>query len=110
MPVEPGTEVALDLLHLSTSKGLEIAELERIVGRENETKLVVVTTTGLFKGTDVCLIDAAMLDPYNRLEEHTSELQSLMRISYAVFCLKKKNRYNKTNTTTTPNSKNTYIA
>src|SRR3546814_10703803 len=27
-----------------------------------------------------------------RLEEHTSELQSLMRISYAVFCLKKKKR------------------
>src|SRR3546814_3659112 len=31
--------------------------------------------------------------PSNRSEEHTSELQSLMRISYAVFCLKtKKNR------------------
>src|SRR3546814_5224751 len=29
------------------------------------------------------------LDPF-RSEEHTSELQSLMRISYAVFCLKKK--------------------
>src|SRR3546814_2566175 len=29
-----------------------------------------------------------------RSEEHTSELQSLMRISYAVFCLKKKNKYN----------------
>src|SRR3546814_7392845 len=28
----------------------------------------------------------------NRSEEHTSELQSLMRISYAVFCLKKKTR------------------
>src|SRR3546814_1859118 len=28
-----------------------------------------------------------------RSEEHTSELQSLMRISYAVFCLKKKNTY-----------------
>src|SRR3546814_4980093 len=28
-----------------------------------------------------------------RSEEHTSELQSLMRISYAVFCLKKKQRY-----------------
>src|SRR3546814_1097604 len=28
-----------------------------------------------------------------RSEEHTSELQSLMRISYAVFCLKKKNYY-----------------
>src|SRR3546814_15709129 len=28
---------------------------------------------------------------FSRSEEHTSELQSLMRISYAVFCLKKKN-------------------
>src|SRR3546814_6046827 len=34
--------------------------------------------------------------PPIRSEEHTSELQSLMRISYAVFCLKKKNKkYNK---------------
>src|SRR3546814_2589124 len=32
------------------------------------------------------------LDPRDRSEEHTSELQSLMRISYAVFCLKKKNK------------------
>src|SRR3546814_3349663 len=30
----------------------------------------------------------------NRSEEHTSELQSLMRISYAVFCLKKKKNIN----------------
>src|SRR3546814_7661083 len=42
-----------------------------------------------------------------RSEEHTSELQSLMRISYAVFCLKKKKQYKKnknekkTNTTMT---------
>src|SRR3546814_1021402 len=36
--------------------------------------------------------------PEERSEEHTSELQSLMRISYAVFCLKKKNniRYRQT--------------
>src|SRR3546814_9467327 len=32
-----------------------------------------------------------------RSEEHTSELQSLMRISYAVFCLKKKKNSNETN-------------
>src|SRR3546814_1590102 len=32
-----------------------------------------------------------------RSEEHTSELQSLMRISYAVFCLKKKNQQNMCN-------------
>src|SRR3546814_6260158 len=34
-----------------------------------------------------------------RSEEHTSELQSLMRISYAVFCLKKKNNINFNNQT-----------
>src|SRR3546814_3238671 len=30
---------------------------------------------------------------FGRSEEHTSELQSLMRISYAVFCVKKKHKY-----------------
>src|SRR3546814_5358769 len=35
----------------------------------------------------------ALMDAYGRSEEHTSELQSLMRTSYAVFCLKKKNDY-----------------
>src|SRR3546814_3500325 len=39
-----------------------------------------------------------------RSEEHTSELQSLMRISYAVFCLKKKTTRNNT---TRPKSKHT---
>src|SRR3546814_4344406 len=34
-----------------------------------------------------------------RSEEHTSELQSLMRISYAVFCLKKKNTHTQEHTT-----------
>src|SRR3546814_9092561 len=37
-------------------------------------------------------VEAMGLD---RSEEHTSELQSLMRISYAVFCLKKKNNITK---------------
>src|SRR3546814_9113917 len=44
--------------------------------------------------------------PFSRLrrsEEHTSELQSLMRISYAVFCLKKKTKQN-TTLYTTPNN------
>src|SRR3546814_4895346 len=38
---------------------------------------------------------------YWRSEEHTSELQSLMRISYAVFCLKKKRTPSATDTTST---------
>src|SRR3546814_10768470 len=43
--------------------------------------------------------------PGRRSEEHTSELQPLMRISYAVFCLKKKNqrRENKRQERTNPN-------
>src|SRR3546814_5597795 len=40
------------------------------------------------------LARAQRRDP-DRSEEHTSELQSLMRISYAVFCLKKKTQYAK---------------
>src|SRR3546814_2033340 len=39
----------------------------------------------------VASLYAGYLAPEFRSEEHTSELQSLMRISYAVFCLKKKN-------------------
>src|SRR3546814_7048027 len=38
--------------------------------------------------------DPQVLHYGSRSEEHTSELQSLMRISYAVFCLKKKNQTN----------------
>src|SRR3546814_4697714 len=41
----------------------------------------------------------ATADHEHRSEEHTSELQSLMRISYAVFCLKKKNKSRNTKIT-----------
>src|SRR3546814_5926180 len=41
-----------------------------------------------------------------RSEEHTSELQSLMRISYAVFCLKKKKQQKKKEQNTTDNYSN----
>src|SRR3546814_7271640 len=50
-----------------------------------QTKLLQALTRGL---EDICHVD-----PWtSRSEEHTSELQSLMRISYAVFCLKKKTK------------------
>src|SRR3546814_1856672 len=41
---------------------------------------------------DARIIAYYSLASSSRSEEHTSELQSLMRISYAVFCLKKKNK------------------
>src|SRR3546814_6536714 len=46
------------------------------------------------QGRDVVWTLAGDVDPAQRSEEHTSELQSLMRISYAVFCLKKKQTNN----------------
>src|SRR3546814_3932153 len=54
---------------------------------------------GLFEDIDVLLYPASEGEPelglMERSEEHTSELQSLMRISYAVFCLKKKTKHEK---------------
>src|SRR3546814_6905376 len=43
-----------------------------------------------------------------RSEEHTSELQSLMRISYAVFCLKKKNKNNHKDDNSDTHTQNEY--
>src|SRR3546814_1062096 len=62
----------------------------------------VVTLTGFARGdvyqTEQSALTANALyrgeEGWQRSEEHTSELQSLMRISYAVFCLKKKNNTN----------------
>src|SRR3546814_5355557 len=41
---------------------------------------------------DLSGVEVSWRDAAGRSEEHTSELQSLMRISYAVFCLKKKKK------------------
>src|SRR3546814_3341744 len=49
------------------------------------------TIERLSGGSAAGLVFTPHLVPMTRSEEHTSELQSLMRISYAVFCLKKKN-------------------
>src|SRR3546814_1629038 len=58
----------------------------------NNTPLVV-----RFSGNWINTAPAPCGDGVTRSEEHTSELQSLMRISYAVFCLKKKKNNNNCN-------------
>src|SRR3546814_4668253 len=64
------------------------------VGFLSTTLIVIdVTIAALFWawGTDEDVLQRLIKKTlYIRSEEHTSELQSLMRISYAVFCLKKK--------------------
>src|SRR3546814_3991417 len=51
---------------------------------------VDIATQPVWDGTTIRAIDLDLDVVRGRSEEHTSELQSLMRISYAVFCLKKK--------------------
>src|SRR3546814_8508640 len=50
-------------------------------------------SSGTKQRAETGVVTGQVLDPATgeKSEEHTSELQSLMRISYAVFCLKKKN-------------------
>src|SRR3546814_3274838 len=69
-----------------------------IDGVHKHTPCPLMTTTGAQRkpGVQARLAAESPKDSRRRSEEHTSELQSLMRISYAVFCLKKKK------TTTTP--------
>src|SRR3546814_9279424 len=50
-----------------------------------------------YKTAVISNVDGAALEEAIRSEEHTPELQSLMRISYAVFCLTKKTQEQNTN-------------
>src|SRR3546814_1795212 len=53
---------------------------------------VILGGLGYVPGAIIAAMLLGIIEAYARSEEHTSELQSLMRISYAVFCLKKKNK------------------
>src|SRR3546814_3735463 len=72
---------------MSKSKGNVLDPLE-LIDRYGADALRFALTAQAAQGRDIKL-SAARVE--GRSEEHTSELQSLMRISYAVFCLKKKN-------------------
>src|SRR3546814_9212566 len=61
-------------------------------GLNEERRFHQSTVQEMGKIIEVARVIAFKLEPRSRSEEHTSELQSLMRISYAVFCLKKKKK------------------
>src|SRR3546814_4889037 len=62
-------------------------------GAENRRQFCSVCERRPLRWPRISSCHQGLHDPGRRSEEHTSELQSLMRISYAVFCLKKKINY-----------------
>src|SRR3546814_8156843 len=76
------------LLAEAGEPGFNIRELSRRAGVSSRTLYHA------FGGRDG-ILGHAIAEHIERSEEHTSELQSLMRISYAVFCLKKKTKKTK---------------
>src|SRR3546814_2917562 len=120
-PLVPEHEAFLRSVSDQCTAALEHAlllEAERQSARDLE--LLAKATAALAASLDIELVAATireLLVPYLadecdlvvvRSEEHTSELQSLMRISYAVFCLKKKKKkelaYNNTSPSETVNT------
>src|SRR3546814_8652847 len=70
--------------------------VELDMGVEEEPQAAVVDHAGHRRGAGDAGVEVEhAAQVAQRSEEHTSELQSLMRISYAVFCLKKKKTDNK---------------
>src|SRR3546814_9297250 len=75
-----------------------LAALHAHRGVQHDAQLGAVETLEVEEVPRRCRLQRRHLRPPSRWrcrrsEEHTSELQSLMRISYAVFCLKKKNKH-----------------
>src|SRR3546814_7099436 len=82
--------VAGQQIETSASAGLAIAE-----PGQDATDLLLKADIALYVAKDRGRACCVVFEPEmgRRSEEHTSELQSLMRISYAVFCLQKKKRH-----------------
>src|SRR3546814_9425557 len=89
--ISPGAEQGLRIGAADRNRFSAVLHREAFGDRERETENRMNEGTAL---NYAMLWIIAIHDAINRSEEHTSELQSLMRISYAVFCLKKKNQNN----------------
>src|SRR3546814_1766832 len=84
-------------LHQPAREAFQVRVLHGILGRHDEAELVPIAVGAFEERLAVGAIAVCVVE---RSEEHTSELQSLMRISYAVFCLKKKTTHNQYTITT----------
>src|SRR3546814_9629350 len=82
----PYTTLFLSISDLYTIRGIFEAGFPIVSGRT-----LIQKARGFQQSNEFGTVPFPVGTPGIRSEEHTSELQSLMRISYAVFCLKKKN-------------------
>src|SRR3546814_4809702 len=91
---KPGS---MSTLRISSALHRPLSEFDRVLRRcenacattRSNTVRLSMTKSGV-RGFRRTIAESTFGGGLNRSEEHTSELQSLMRISYAVFCLKKK--------------------
>src|SRR3546814_2959369 len=96
----PGTRRDDDVLRFEIDRLVALLDGELALGGDpaltrDHRDLVLLHQAGHARVELPRHLAAALHDLAQRSEEHTSELQSLMRISYAVFCLKKKTQQNK---------------
>src|SRR3546814_1090498 len=86
------------MMHALTTKAIDLVLaglllLGSVMGAQFGTQIALKARPEILRlvlAGIVLLVAIRMAAGLGRSEEHTSELQSLMRISYAVFCLKKK--------------------
>src|SRR3546814_3426606 len=89
--VAAGQEAVVGAVLVHDGQTLDAPVLRPLLGDVHDLRIEIALLAG---EPLVDLVGDAVGDraPVGRSEEHTSELQSLMRISYAVFCLKKKKK------------------
>src|SRR3546814_8213490 len=106
-PAIVGRELEVQAVILDDILVLDLAARQRLLdaagGNVGRRRAAVARTPAVARKRDIAAIEDAV-----RSEEHTSELQSLLRNSYAVFCLKKTTKkrnkqYSITATITPPN-------
>src|SRR3546814_6301997 len=91
-PANKGTGVQVLVLTPTRELAMQVTDATRQYGAHLKDLRTATVVGGMPYGAQIKALSRRVDVLVARSEEHTSELQSLMRISYAVFCLKKKKK------------------